>query len=58
MNNAEYLGDGVYAIRDDWNRVALTTGDHNPAKADNVIVLEPEVLAAFDKWLRKQEANT
>lgn len=53
MSNPEYIGDGVYVHVDDWGRTTLTTGNHEPALADNVIVLEPEVLEAWDRWREK-----
>lgn len=48
--NPEYLGDGVY-ITLHAGRYILTTGNHDPKIADNVIVLEPEVLNALLVWL-------
>lgn len=57
MNKPEYLGDGVYAHVDDSERVVLTTGNHSPCLADSVIVLEPEVLAAFQNWLAKPKSE-
>jgi hypothetical protein len=43
-----YLGDAVYIDIDDALGVVLTTEDG--IRATNRIVLEPEVLAAFDAW--------
>jgi hypothetical protein len=40
----QYLGDGVYAAFNDFGQIVLTTGDHYPAKADNTIYLEPQVV--------------
>jgi hypothetical protein len=51
MKNASYLGDGVYVHLDEGDRVILTTGHHEPEKADNTIVFEPEVLDALKRWL-------
>lgn len=50
--NPQYLGDGVYAS---WNgeQIILTTGHHDPANADNVIFLEPDVLRALDAFRKK-----
>jgi hypothetical protein len=47
-----YLGDGAYAH---WceGRLVLTTGNHEPALADNTIVLEPEVLVSLLMYLKK-----
>lgn len=50
MNDVQYLGDGVYCHYDDAGRIVLTTGHHLPREAECAIVLEPEVLAAFDAW--------
>ena len=60
MKNPQYLGDAVYIHRDDLNRIVLTTGHHDPADkyCTNVIVLEPEVLIAFTKYLEKMVAGT
>ena len=58
MTSPTYLGDGAYCHLDPAGRVVLTTGDHDPKKADNVIVLEPEVLGAFFDWFeRLKQAN-
>jgi hypothetical protein len=47
-----YLGDGLYARFDGWH-VILTAprlgGDH-------FVGLEPEVLVAFEKWLKQVRA--
>jgi len=43
-----YLGDSVYAYFD-GERITLTT--ENGFGASNVIVFEPEVLAAFCAWI-------
>lgn len=50
FHRAGYLGDGVYAHIDAANRIVLTTGHHDPAQADNRIVLEPEVMVSFLRW--------
>jgi len=44
-----YLGDGVYAYVDDFGGVVLTTEDG--VKATNTIILEPDVLLAFELWI-------
>ncbi len=52
MTHETYLGDGVYAhIQDDF--IVLTTGDHRPHMAGNVIRLETEVRQAFVAWLER-----
>ena len=56
MNNPSYLGDGAYVHIDGIGRMTLTTGHHDPAQADFVIVLEPEVLDAFQKYVAKRKA--
>lgn len=42
-----YLGDGLYAVRDVDGTITLRAprGD-----GDHYVVLEPQVLAAFDEW--------
>jgi hypothetical protein len=51
-----YLGDSVY-VSDDWHGViALTT--ENGDGPSNVIILEPEVLAAFDKFREARRAES
>jgi hypothetical protein len=51
MTNPQYLGDGVYASLDQWGRLVLTTGNHQPNECDDMIVLEPEVIAALVRYL-------
>lgn len=49
----EYIGDGVYMqIDDEWS-VTLTTGSHDPACADAVIILESGVLNAMLEVLNR-----
>jgi len=55
MTNPQYLGDGVYAHLDDFGSVVITTGHHLPSEADNVIVLEPQVLAAISNLVGNHE---
>lgn len=43
----QYLGDGVYIQRNEYNQLVLTTGNHEVALASNVIYLEPEVVLAL-----------
>lgn len=48
----EYLGDGVYAEIDaGLGGIVLTTSDG--LEVTNKIVLEPEVLAALEDYLRR-----
>lgn len=53
MTDPIYLGDGVYAHVDDIGRLVLTTGHHEPNRADNTIVLEPEVMNSLDRYTNK-----
>lgn len=46
-----YLGDSVYVELDPYRRIALTTNNGYPDDPRNKIVLEPEVLSAFIRWL-------
>ena len=52
MITAEYLGDGVYASYDSY-AITLTTGSHLEEEADTVIWLEPEVVEALLRFIRK-----
>ena len=52
---AQYLGDGVYASRNQWGQIVLTTGHHEEARADNVIFLEPEVAEALVAYVAKTQ---
>ncbi len=47
----EYLGDAVYADIDAYGALVLTTEDG--LRATNRIVLEPEVLAALEGYLKR-----
>lgn len=44
-----YLGDSVYAERNEWGQVTLFT--HNGEDRANEIFLEPEVLGNFMEYL-------
>lgn len=53
----DYLGDGAYAEADDFGGVILTAEDG--VRATDRVVLEPEVLAAFERYVaRMREAQT
>jgi hypothetical protein len=45
-----YLGDGVYAEANQYGAIVLTT--ENGIATTNRIMLEPEVLVTFERWLR------
>lgn len=45
----EYIGDGVYIECDHYGSVILSTSDG--ISTTNYIVLEPEVLDAFDSFV-------
>jgi len=49
-SSKRYLGDGVYADRDERG-IVLTTEDG--VRATNTIVLEPEVIAALEEYLKE-----
>lgn len=51
----DYLGDAVYAT-DDGYGLRLTTDHHEPAHAGNVIVLDPEVIAALERYIARWKA--
>lgn len=53
---ADYLGDSVYADRDDFGALILTT--ENGIEASNTIILEPEVIRALLHYLARQEMMT
>lgn len=54
LRDVEYLGDGVY-VGHDGHHVVLTTG--SIAHPDNVVYLDPNVLAQFAKWTQKQAGS-
>ena len=61
MNNpyesADYLGDGVYIKWDGYNFV-LTANHHDEYQATAVIYLEPPVLAAINRFVKRMENKT
>ena len=50
-NTKEYLGDGVYIDMCGNGSLMLTT--ENGHTITNTIILEPEVVAAFEDYLRR-----
>lgn len=48
MDSKEYLGDGVYVIK---HQFGITLQTENGIEATNIIVMEPEVIEAFQTWL-------
>jgi hypothetical protein len=50
-----YLGDSVYADRDNLGRVVLTTENGYHDDPRNRIVLEPEVFTALIKYVESPE---
>ena len=46
-----YLGDSVYAQIDEFGRVVLTTDNGYPDDPRNLIVLEPEVYDALQRFI-------
>ncbi len=47
-----YLGDGVYAIFDDFG-IWLHTNSHRPEEAADRIFLEPQVLESLNTWYQR-----
>ena len=52
----DYLGDAVYAT-DDGHGITLTTDTHFQPEAGNVIVLEPSVIAALLRYVKRMEEH-
>ena len=46
-----YLGDSVYAVVDSRGSIVLTTENGEPDDPSNIIILEPEVVKAFLKFI-------
>ena len=58
---SEYLGDAVYATLDQHIKggIILTTDSHRESEANNIIYLEPLVIANLLKFLQEtQDAQT
>ncbi len=51
----DYLGDGVYAIYNEFGdgQLVLRTGSHEGRNADAEIFLEPEVMAALERYMQR-----
>jgi len=49
----EYIGDGVYAELSPYGDIVLTT--ENGFEATNTIVMEHQVLRAFDEFRKRVE---
>lgn len=56
--DARYLGDAVYVHRNAVGDVVLTTDNHIPAQAGNVIILDSSVLNSFYDWMAGLKAST
>lgn len=52
MKDYHHLGDGAYVRINEFGEVELITSDGT--RATNIIVLEREVLEAFERWLAQQ----
>jgi hypothetical protein len=50
MDSREYLGDSVYVRMDEWGVVTMTTENGYPDDPRNTIIMEPEVVRAFQRW--------
>ena len=53
-NKTDYLGDSVYAK---WDGYAVTVYTDNGFGPQNVIVLEPQVLAALNGFAERMKAG-
>ena len=49
MPNKEYIGDGVYADKDEFNRLVLTA--ENGIKTTNEIIFEIEVIIPLMNYI-------
>lgn len=52
--NKDYLGDSVYA---DFDGFAVTLTTENGYGPSNTIVLEPEVVAALNRYVQRMDAT-
>lgn len=53
LGEKSYLGDGVYARVDEVNAIILTT-ENGSVEPTNLIVLEPDVMAALTAWYKRE----
>lgn len=53
--NKDYLGDSVYAVRDEFGAIVLTT--ENGLGPSNTIVLEDYVIKALLRFLNVEAPN-
>jgi hypothetical protein len=57
MSHARYLGDGVYAQFDGYS-VVITTGSHLAHGGhDQCIIMEPEVVECFQRYVSDLKAR-
>ena len=57
MSNPKYLGDGVY-VTEDGGSFVLTTGHHEPQRAENVIWLDQEIIKELVEYIRENSDNS
>ena len=55
MSERIYLGDSVYVEQDEFGVVVLTTNNGYLDDPRNRIVLESNVMANFEEWLRSRK---
>jgi len=53
-NNADYLGDGVYIDYDGFE-IRVSANDHRENFATDNIYLEPNIIAALVRYLKRME---
>ena len=56
MDELTYLGDSVYACTDGCGGIVLTTRNGLPDDPSNIIYMEPEVIRAFENFLKAARA--
>lgn len=53
-NKREYLGDSVYIEKDeDSGGIVILTDNGEPAFPENIIYMEPVVIRAFERFIKK-----
>lgn len=52
MSYKDYLGDSVYA---DWDGFSVTLTTENGEGPSNTIILEPDVLAALNRYVERMK---